>query len=84
VKATGSAEGVTDGAVVGSAACVEPGAVVDKGDGSGVVKTHDARRPADIARLSRFIREMIAYAEARGVRVVEPEVVQRTRIRESM
>jgi hypothetical protein len=83
-NAPGAADLVTDGVAVGSTSPVEVGVTVDVGDGSVVAETHDARRLAAIARRSRFIRQMLAYAEARGVRVVEPEVVQRTRIRESM
>ena len=83
-NAAGAADPVTDGAAVGSTRSGGLGASVDVGDGFVVAEKHDARRLAAIARLSRFIRQMVAYAESPGVRVVEPEVVQRTRIRESM
>jgi hypothetical protein len=45
----------TDGAAVVSTGLAELGATADVGDGSVVAMTHDARRPADIARPSRFM-----------------------------
>ncbi len=51
----GATDAVTDGAAVGSTSPAEVGATVDVGDAPVVAETQDARRLAEIARLSRFI-----------------------------
>ena len=51
---------MTDGAAVGSIRSVEFGATMGVGDALAVAETHDARRLADIASASRFMRQMLA------------------------
>ena len=59
-NAAGAADAVADGAAVCSTSPVEAGATVDVGDGAVVAETQDARRLADIASASRFMRQMLA------------------------